>query len=163
MASADLVVLLAYLDFEVGGPKTRSLQDTDSQEHIDEVLIKLRENLDSRYTVDQIRQRLWNEFQAGDAYPDHNFSRLFIHGSSEIVTLGHQTKELVKEQLRLIHLQKALRSDSRQTRSKLSALITAQRENYGAARRPSPGRNTRPSRKNLVKPHGIRKDRTPKV
>jgi hypothetical protein len=163
MASPDLVVLLAYLDFEVGGPKTRSLQDTDIQKHIHGVLVKLSKSLGSRYTVYRIRQRLWNVFQAGDAYPESNFSRLFLHGSSEMVTLDQQTRELVKEQLRMIHLEKADMHDPRQLRSKLSAPITTQRRDYRAARRPSPRRNTGRSHKKIVKLHGIRNDRTSEV
>jgi hypothetical protein len=124
MADPDLIEILAHLDYLVDGPKTRSLQAKDTKEHIEKVLGELADNSTNKYTIDQIRLRLWDEFRKGDTYPDYNFARLFLHGSSEIVTLDQKTRESVQEQLRTIHLLKAQMPQSQRPRSKRLASAT---------------------------------------
>ncbi|CAO2658464.1 Nn.00g061870.m01.CDS01 [Neocucurbitaria sp. VM-36] len=98
MARPDLIALLAHLDFLVEGPKESSREDVETEGYIHKVLAELAKRFDNRYTVKQIRERLWQEFQRGYRYPEDNFGQLFRHGSSEIRSLDSKTEKLVKQQ-----------------------------------------------------------------
>jgi hypothetical protein len=124
MADPDLIEILAYLDYLVDGPKSRSLDARDTEAHIREVLGELANNFTYRYTINQIRQRLWDEFRGGYIYPDYNFAQLFLHGSSEIVTLDRDTRASIQDQLRTIHLLKANMPQSQRPRAKRLASAT---------------------------------------
>ena len=106
MAAPDLVEVLAHLDLLVEGPKTRSLQDANTEQQIRGILTEVGESLDNQYTVRQIKGRLWEEFRHGFMYPEDNFPLLFLHGSSEIHTLNPITVERIKERLDVLRLEK---------------------------------------------------------
>ncbi|KAF1849716.1 uncharacterized protein K460DRAFT_324282 [Cucurbitaria berberidis CBS 394.84] len=107
MSNPDLVEILAHLDYIVAGPKTRSLQDSNTEEQMDKILVELSDILLNRYSKEQLRERLWQEFRHGYTYPEYNFPLLFLHGSCEVKTIDSETTSLIKERLRKIHLHMA--------------------------------------------------------
>lgn len=129
MARPELVELLAHLDFLVEGPKLWSLQDSDTEEHIHRVLTHLTDKLGYQYTVDQIRERLWQEFRHSYDYPEYNFPQLFLHGSSSIQTLNPQTEQLLKDRLAALHLEAVHTPRSQRSRSVLPAPRTTPNRN----------------------------------
>lgn len=98
----DLIELLAQLDFIVERSERMSLNAPGIDSRVLEVLNELSVKLDSRYTPHQIRQRLLQELQHGDAYPEHNLPRILILGSGEVCTLNEDTRQRVEQQVALI-------------------------------------------------------------
>jgi hypothetical protein len=129
MAPPDLVELLANLDFLVGGPKTKSLQDHDFNEYREKIIAQLADSLWNKYTVNQIKRQLWQEFQTGYDYPKHSFDLLFLHGSTVLWNLNRESRRLIKEQLKAIQLRKALGTPRcRRLQSIVSAPVVKRKE-----------------------------------
>lgn len=140
MAGPELVELLAHLDLLVEGPKTWSLQDSNSDEQVENVLIALAGSLGDRYSVDQIRDELWQVFEQGDVWPEYNFPRLFLHGSCEIQFLRSEERIAVKERLEILRRAKSSRPRSLRARSRPPNSLASANRSHGA--RSSPARST---------------------
>ncbi|KAF2624065.1 hypothetical protein BU25DRAFT_166423 [Macroventuria anomochaeta] len=120
MATPDLYEILANLDFLVLGPKTRSLQDKDFGEYENKILIQIAEGLHNQFTVDEVREQLWEAFRFRESFPEYAFDLLFLHGSSEF-DLNREEREHIATHLDTIRLRKAcaqtLRNDTLRSRS----------------------------------------------
>ena len=139
MGPPDLIALLAHLDFLVDGPKTCSRADVGTEEHIHKVLVELADRFENRYTVEQIRERFWQEFRHGYRYPENNFIQLFRHGSCEMQNLDSETKRLVKQQLDVIYVGEPRRQRSL-SRHPRPAVVP--RRNRGNATAPARARSS---------------------
>ncbi|KAF2707546.1 hypothetical protein K504DRAFT_38289 [Pleomassaria siparia CBS 279.74] len=164
MAHPNLVEILAHLDFLLEGHVWRSLPDRGII-HMHKMLVDLADKLGGGYTVDQIRERLWQEFQHGYKYPEHNFPQLFLHGSSEMQNLDPKTRKLVEERLIVIrlnaafHAPRSLRSKSVATTS--VALPNIDTRNTSTPTPPSAKSSKRNRRTSSVQKNAPRKKNMP--
>jgi hypothetical protein len=109
MNSPDLAELLAHLDFIVKEePNRSSLDDDASEAYICKVLANLSSKFLNRYSAEQIKSQLYEEFCKVDAYPEYNLKLLFLYGSSQLV-LEEEVKRQMEEYLGLIEQQERFR------------------------------------------------------
>jgi hypothetical protein len=154
MPLPDLIEVLAHLDFAVCVPINTSLKGNETEHHINKVLGEVAGTLGDRYTVQEIRSRLWRAFSQKQFYAEYNFVQLFLHGSSEL-TLEPSIRKLVKDQLNLIflHEPKAGKAGRQLRRGRVSSLAPA------GAETPRSGRSRTRASKQAT--NGIdQKDRT---
>ena len=103
MAISILLEILAILDLLVQGPPTRSVQDPDYAEYMEEILAQIAARLESPLTTEDIRERLLQMLRVRRRYPNDVLKFLLLQGTETIqLELDRESNRQIEEHVKTL-------------------------------------------------------------
>ncbi|RYN54312.1 hypothetical protein AA0118_g9274 [Alternaria tenuissima] len=103
MAISILLEIVAILDLLVQGPPTRSVQDPDYAEYMEEILAQIAARLESPLTTEDIRERLLQMLRVRRKYPNDVLKFLLLQGTETIqLELDRESNRQIEEHVKTL-------------------------------------------------------------
>ncbi|CAN9275754.1 unnamed protein product [Alternaria sp. RS040] len=103
MAISILLEILAILNLLVQGPSTRSVQDPDYAEYMEEILAQIAARLESPLTTEDIRERLLQMLRVRRKYPNDVLKFLLLQGTETIqLELDRESNRQIEEHVKTL-------------------------------------------------------------